>query len=84
MKTMLIAALALAANFPFDAQSAERAANDAAVADFRAAATDAGTPTAAGSTDARGPDCSVEHLSLIWGPDRQPGAYECFARPKTR
>jgi len=80
MKTMLIVSLGFAASF---AAQAAQAANDPPAQDFRAAATETGVqpPTPA---DSPTPDCGVQRLSLIWGPDRQPGAYECFGRPRTR
>ncbi len=77
MKTLLIVASLCAAAFAFDTAWA---ASDAPARDFRAAATDPTVHAPVGAADLHRPDCGINRLSVIWGPDRQPGAYVCFGQ----
>jgi hypothetical protein len=76
MKAMLSVSLGLAVSFAVTAASA---ADNVPAGDYRAAATE---PAALAPLRPLAPDCRVERLSLIWGPDRQPGAYECYGRSR--
>ena len=79
MRTVLIASSLFLAGFVLDGA---RAANDPPASDYRAASTDEGRQAPNFGFDPRRPECGASHLSMIWGPDRQPGAYECLGRAK--